>query len=75
MRRHRVWKDIIQAAACHTYGFYVSRTDHWWCADIQTLDEAGACDGVILGNQGAIERALHQQCGEVKALVEWFAYI
>ncbi len=28
------------------------------------------CDGVILGNQGAIERALHQQCGEVKPLVE-----
>jgi hypothetical protein len=51
------------------YGFYVSRTDHWWCADIQTLDEAGACDGVILGNQGAIERALHQQYSEVKSLM------
>jgi hypothetical protein len=37
------------------------------------LYEAGVCDGVILGNQGAIERALHQQCGEVKSLVEWFA--
>jgi hypothetical protein len=46
---------------------------HWWCADIQALYEAGVCDGVILGNQGAMERALHQQCGEVKSLVEWFA--
>jgi|RhiMetdeSRZDD1v2_1073273.scaffolds.fasta_scaffold117369_2 uncharacterized protein len=62
-------------AACRMYGFYVSRTDHWWCADIQALYEAGVCDGVILGNQGAIERALHQQCGEVKSLVEWFAGI
>jgi hypothetical protein len=57
------------------YGFYVSRTAHWWCADIQELYEAGACDGVILGNQGAIERALHQQCDEVKSLVAWFAGI
>lgn len=62
-------------AACRMYGFYVSRTDHWWCADIQALYEAGACEGVILGNQGAIERALHQQCGEVQSLVEWFACI
>jgi hypothetical protein len=54
------------------YGFYGSRTDHWWCADIQELYEAGVCDGVILGNQGAIERALHQQCDEVTSLVEWF---
>jgi uncharacterized protein len=59
-------------AACRMYGFYVSRTDHWWCADIQKLYEAGVCDGVILGNQGAIERALHQQCDEVKSLVAWF---
>jgi len=51
----------------------VFRTDHWWCTDIQALYEAGSCDGVILGNQYAIERALHQQCGEVKALVAWFA--
>jgi hypothetical protein len=57
------------------YGFYVSRTDHWWCADIQELYEAGTCDGVILGNQRAIERALHQQCDEVKSLVAWFAGI
>jgi Fe-S-cluster containining protein len=61
-------------AACRMYGFYVSRTDHWWCDDIQALYEAGVCDGVILGNQGAIERALHQQCGEVKSLVEWFEH-
>ena len=48
-------------AACPMYGFYVSRTDHWWCAAIQALYEAGTCDGVILGNQEAIERTLHQQ--------------
>jgi uncharacterized protein len=60
-------------AACRMYGFYVSRTDHWWCADIQALYEAGVCDGVILGNQEAIERMLHQQCGAVKSLGEWFA--
>jgi hypothetical protein len=57
------------------YGLYVSRTDHWWCADIQALYEAGACEGMILGNQGAIERALYQQGGEVKSLVDWFAGI
>jgi len=57
------------------YGFYVSRTDYWWCADIQGLYEAGLCDDVILGNHSAIERALHQQCGEVKALVEWFEHM
>ena len=62
-------------AVCRMYGFYVSRTDHWWCADIQTLYEAGDCDGVILGNQKAIEQALHQQCGEVKSLAEWFECI
>ena len=59
-------------AACRMYGFYVSRTDHWWCADIQALDEAGISDGIILGNHSAVERLLHQQCGEVKSLVEWF---
>ena len=59
-------------AACRMYGFYVSRTDNWWCTDIQALYEAGVYDGVVLGNQSAIERALHQQCGEVKSLVEWF---
>jgi len=59
-------------AACRMYGFYVSRTDNWWCTDIQALYEAGVCDGVVLGNQSAIERALHQQCGEVQSLVEWF---
>ena len=60
-------------AACRMYGFYVSRTDNWWCTDIQVLYETGVCDGVVLGNQSAIERALHQQCGEVQSLVEWFA--
>jgi Fe-S-cluster containining protein len=62
-------------AACRMYGFYVSRTDHWWCADIQALYEAGIGDGVILGNYGAIERSLHQQCGEIKSLLEWFECI
>jgi hypothetical protein len=54
------------------YGFYVSRTEHWWCADIQALDEAGMSDGIILGNHRAVERLLQQQCGEAKSLVEWF---
>jgi hypothetical protein len=52
----------------------VSRTAHWWCDDIQALYEAGACDGLILGNHGAIERALHDRCGEVKSLLEWFTH-
>jgi Fe-S-cluster containining protein len=62
-------------AACRMYGFYVSRTAHWWCDDIQALYEAGDCDGLILGNHGAIERALHDQCGEVKSLLEWFTHV
>jgi Fe-S-cluster containining protein len=62
-------------AACHMYGFYVSRTAHWWCSDIQALYDAGDCDGLILGNYGAIERALHDQCGEVKSLLEWFTQV
>lgn len=61
--------------ACRMYGFYVSRTDHWWCADIQALYEAGVCDGLVLGNHGAIERAVHQQCGAVQSLVEWFEHL
>jgi Fe-S-cluster containining protein len=62
-------------AACRMYGFYVSRTAHWWCGDIQALYDAGDCDGLILGNYGAIERALHDQCGEVKSLLEWFTQV
>jgi Fe-S-cluster containining protein len=61
-------------AACRMYGFYVSRTAHWWCDDIQALYEAGGCDGLILGNHGAIARALQDQCGEVKSLLEWFTH-
>jgi Fe-S-cluster containining protein len=59
-------------AACRMYGFYVSRTQHWWCADIQTLYEAGACDGLILGNHDAIIRMLQQQGDQVKSLLAWF---
>ena len=57
------------------YGSYVSRTNHGWCADIQALYAAGVCDDIILGNQGAIERALHEQYGAVKSLAVWFKYI
>ena len=43
-------------------------------AHIWPLSQA-ACDGVILGNQEAIEQTLPQQCSEVKSLIEWFACI
>jgi len=46
---------------CRMPGSCVSHTDHWWCTDIQALYAAGVCDDVILGNLGAIKRALHQQ--------------
>jgi Fe-S-cluster containining protein len=59
-------------AACRMYGFYVSRTAHWWCDTIQALHEAGVCEALVLGNHGAIERALQHQGGEVKSLREWF---
>ena len=38
------------------------------CADIQARYAAGVWDNVILGNQGAIKRALHQQYDAVKSL-------
>lgn len=59
-------------AACRTYGFYVSRDGNRWCEAIQDLDDAGVCDGVILGNHSAIERQLQHRFGKVKSLLEWF---
>jgi len=65
----------LAGRACRLYGFYVSRMDHWWCANIQALYEAGAYEGVILGNQGAIKQALHQQCSAAKSLAERLEHI
>ena len=42
-----------------------------WRADIQALYQTGVWAGVMLGNQSAIGRALHLQCGEVQSLVAW----
>ena len=56
------------ALVCHTQtigGVPISRHD----------TAAGVCDDVILGNQGAIERALHQQYGAVKSLAVRFERI
>jgi Fe-S-cluster containining protein len=60
-------------ATCRMYGFYVSRTAHWWCDDIQTQYEAGISEGLILGNQDAIDRTLQRQYGEAKSVLDWWA--
>ena len=59
-------------ATCRTYGFYVSATGNMWCDDIQTRSEAGMTDGVVLGNQDAVERELARRFGATRSLVEWF---
>jgi len=57
-------------AACRMYGFYVSRTDHWWCADLQALVRSRA---LVMALSWAIMGLLSsrlQQCGEIKSLLE-----
>ena len=39
-------------AACRMYGFYVSRTAHWWCSDIQALYDTGAVMALSWGITG-----------------------
>ena len=59
-------------ATCRMYGFYVSATGNLWCDDIQQRSVAGMTDGVVLGNQDAVEREMTQQFGATRSLVDWF---
>lgn len=58
--------------ACRTYGFYVERGIGLYCCSIEVLAAEGGLEGVIWGNQEAIERRL-AALGETRTLVEWFA--
>ena len=59
-------------AACRMYGFYVSRQSNMWCQQIEELYEAGALEGITLGNYSAMQRQLGQAFGDVESIVIWF---
>jgi Fe-S-cluster containining protein len=59
-------------AACRMYGFYVSRQSNMWCQQIEELYEAGALEGVTLGNYSAMQRQLGQAFGDVQSIVIWY---
>lgn len=58
-------------AACRMYGFYVSRHNNQWCDQIETLFQAGALEGVTLGNLPAMQRQFAQRFGASRSLVDW----
>ena len=59
-------------AACRMYGFYVTRSGNRWCDMIQEKYEAGFAEGIILGNQQAIDRELTQKLGTRQSIDVWF---
>lgn len=57
--------------ACRTYGFYVERSEGLYCAQIESMAEAGELDDVVWGSQANIEEMSHP-LGERISLSEWF---
>jgi hypothetical protein len=43
-----------------------------WCQQIEELYEAGALEGVTLGNYSAMQRQLGQAFGDVQSIVIWY---
>lgn len=57
--------------ACRTYGYYVdSRGVGLYCSEIRRREESGELDGVVWGNQDAIEARL-DELGPRIGLAEW----
>jgi Fe-S-cluster containining protein len=59
-------------AACRMYGFYVSRQSNMWCQQIEDLYQAGALEGVTLGNYSAMQRQLERAFGDIQSIVIWY---
>ena len=58
-------------AACRMFGFYVSRIGNRWCNSIQAQDDAGELEGMVLGNQDAVEQQLTRLFGPARAISVW----
>ena len=59
-------------AACRMYGFYVTRSGNRWCNIIQARYEGGFAEGIVLGNQQSVDKALRQNFGESLSIGMWF---
>ncbi|MEW6753797.1 MAG: YkgJ family cysteine cluster protein [Candidatus Latescibacterota bacterium] len=63
---------VHRPAACRMYGFYVDRADGLWCQQIEVLCNAGALQGVVLGNHAAVARRLAAELGPVRSVRQWW---
>ena len=54
--------------ACRSYGFYVSHSHDAWCTKVSE-HVAGVRDGLIFGNETALERELSRWGGETRDLL------
>jgi uncharacterized protein len=59
-------------AACRMYGFYVTRSGNRWCNVIQAQYEDGFAEGIVLGNQQSVDKALKRNLGESRSIALWF---
>jgi Fe-S-cluster containining protein len=59
-------------AACRMYGFYVSRGEGRYCDLIHERARQGELEGVVWGNQDAVERELAQELGPPISITVWF---
>lgn len=69
--RCQVYED--RPAACRMFGFYVSRAEGRYCDEMRERVDQGEFEGVVWGNQQAVERELARDFGELIAIVAWFA--
>jgi Fe-S-cluster containining protein len=63
---------MYRPAACRMYGFYVTRSGNRWCNIIQAQYETGFAEGIVLGNQQSVDRAMIQNFGETRSIAVWF---
>jgi Fe-S-cluster containining protein len=59
-------------AACRMYGFYVARGEGRYCDLVHERAQQGELDGVVWGNQDAVERELAQAFGPPISITAWF---
>ncbi|MFO7679815.1 MAG: YkgJ family cysteine cluster protein [Chloroflexota bacterium] len=60
-------------AACRMYGYYVTRSSSRWCEMIQARYEAGFAEGIVLGNQQAVDGELARRFGGSRSIEVWWA--
>lgn len=59
--------------SCRTYGFYVSRGLGTWCHFIQELLARTGEEGIVWGNQDAMEETLERLSGPSRSVFQWFS--